>query len=621
MWRNNRALFTYDWINIETFCVSLFGIWFAYGVLAWWLGGKPWNWFIKFILLTLAVLPMATIGAFDLLLSLWFYGATVVYGRGIAAYVYRRRSDRKQALLARNDSSPSNNSGFKNQWSIKNLMLLVTALAVLVTLIIQNKEDLGLIPNAYAIGFGIVAGFALLISTAIGKRATPIWITIAFHTAVVGQYFAFRLIFQEPAFPGLFDAIEGTSFIWGEAGDFTIGILLTIAFCFLLVGICCRWLGGDRHPILFLGRIAQVVIVGMVLLQFILIGDLMRKVSITYPVRLNRYRTQADLVFEQAILVEKSELDFTGYFPPDEADRMVATAENHLQLVEKILKNIDHVDSKVTFVQKPAHDSWDFLEPIYKHRELARAFDFRSKWHASHGNYDAALNDAMQTVKLPMVIVDERTHVTRLIAVAIEGIGAFQAAPNIDKASDVAVAHALTELLEIEETELDVEVDYQNDWALWLHSLNWLGRLDTLCGEAEHRENFDGIENAVQRCQATRRQLIVMMALELYQREHGKLPGQLKALVPEFIPAVPLDPFNDSGADGALNYRREGDSYLLYSLGFNGKDDGGCNHEFGYGSRNDETDLNFPEAVRQSLIEEQNDREEALKELEDAETK
>ena len=180
MWRNNRALFTYDWINIETFCVSLFGIWFAYGVLAWWLGGKPWNWFIKFILLTLAVLPMATIGAFDLLLSLWFYGATVVYGRGIAAYVYRRRSDRKQALLARNDSSPSNNSGFKNQWSIKNLMLLVTALAVLVTLIIQNKEDLGLIPNAYAIGFGIVAGFALLISTAIGKRATPIWICLLY---------------------------------------------------------------------------------------------------------------------------------------------------------------------------------------------------------------------------------------------------------------------------------------------------------------------------------------------------------------------------------------------------------------------------------------------------------
>ena len=154
-----------------------------------------------------------------------------------------------------------------------------------------------------------------------------------------------------------------------------------------------------------------------------------------------------------------------------------------------------------------------------------------------------------------MVIVDERTLVTRLISVAIEGIGAFQAAPHIDKASDATVAHALTELLEIEEAEVDVEVDYQNDWALWLHSLNWLGRLETLCGEAQHRENFDGTKNAVKRCQATRRQLMVMMALELYKRNHGELPNQLEALTAEF---------------------------------------GGCTEVGGYGVPCDETDLNFP---------------------------
>jgi len=126
-------------------------------------------------------------------------------------------------------------------------------------------------------------------------------------------------------------------------------------------------------------------------------------------------------------------------------------------------------------------------------------------------------------------------------------------------------------------------------------------------------------KNAVKRCQATRRQLIVMMALELYKRNHGELPAQLEALVPKFISAVPLDPFDDSG--GAFTYRREGEGYLLYSLGFDGKDDGGCNHEFGYGAWSDDADLNFPEAVGQSLIEEQNEREETLKELENAETK
>jgi len=347
----------------------------------------------------------------------------------------------------------------------------------------------------------------------------------------------------------------------------------------------------------------------------------MRKVSVIYPVRVNRFRTQADLVLQQATLIEKSELDFTGYFPPDETDQMVSFAENHLQQVEKILNNIDQVNSKVTFVQKPAHDSWEFLDPIHKHRSVARAFNFRSKWHASRGDYDAALHDAMQTIKLRTVFVDERTLLTRLVAVAIEGIGAYQVVPNIGKASDATVSDALAELLKIDETEVDVEVDYKNDWAFWLHTLNWLGRLDALCRETEHREGFSGTRNAAQRCQATRRQMIVMMALELYKRKHGELPVQLEALTLEFLQSVPVDPYNKSGVRCGLKYCRDGERYRLYSVGADGKDNGGLIEEGGYGVPNDETDLNFPEAVRQYLIEDQIDRKEALKELEDAETK
>ena len=606
---------TYDWINIETFCVLLFGIWFGYGILAWWLGGKPWNWFIKFSLFTLAVLPVTAVGAFDLLQTLWFYGATIIYGRGLGSYVSKRLANRKQRAQTASDTSPSppSVSGFKTQWSIKNLLLLVTALAVLVTLIIKNKEDLGLFPTAHAIGFGIVAGCVLLLSTAIGKRATFVWSMLAFPIAAAGQFFTFPLIFQKSV--SFADIYNGTSFIWGDIEDFATGALLTIAFCFLLVGFCLRWVDDDRQVIRNLGRAAQVVIGGLVLLQFIWFGDLMRKASVTYPVRLNRFQAQTDLVLEQAALVEKSELDFYGNFPPDETDQMLAAVENQLQKVEEVYKNIDQVDSKVTFVQQPLHDSLDFHKPFHNIRSLARAFDFRSKWYASHGDYDAALNDAMQTAKLRMAVVDERTLVTRLISVAIEGIGVYRVAPNIGKASDVTLSNALAEMLKLDSTEVDVEVDYQNDWALQLHLHSWLGRLDALCGETGYREDFQSIKRAVKRHQATRRQLIVMMALELYKRKHGELPGQLKTLTPEFMPTVPLDPFNDSDTEGVLKYRRNGESYLLYSLGFNGKDDGGCNDELNYASPSDKTDLNFAAAVRQWEIDEQNDREDALNNL------
>ncbi len=46
---------------------------------------------------------------------------------------------------------------------------------------------------------------------------------------------------------------------------------------------------------------------------------------------------------------------------------------------------------------------------------------------------------------------------------------------------------------------------------------------------------------------------------------------RLASLVPEYLSAVPQDPYGD----GPLIYRRTGDSYLIYSVGGNGTDDGG----------------------------------------------
>ncbi len=48
-------------------------------------------------------------------------------------------------------------------------------------------------------------------------------------------------------------------------------------------------------------------------------------------------------------------------------------------------------------------------------------------------------------------------------------------------------------------------------------------------------------------------------------------PDRLEALVPRYLPAVPLDPF----ADAPLIYERRGDGYLLASVGQNGVYDGG----------------------------------------------
>jgi hypothetical protein len=64
---------------------------------------------------------------------------------------------------------------------------------------------------------------------------------------------------------------------------------------------------------------------------------------------------------------------------------------------------------------------------------------------------------------------------------------------------------------------------------------------------------------------------VAALAAERYRLKRGKWPASLYDLLPEFLPAVPLDPF-----DGALlRYRLVEHGVVVYSGGPDGKDDGG----------------------------------------------
>jgi len=62
------------------------------------------------------------------------------------------------------------------------------------------------------------------------------------------------------------------------------------------------------------------------------------------------------------------------------------------------------------------------------------------------------------------------------------------------------------------------------------------------------------------------------IALERYRLQHGEFPGSLDALAPQFIAQVPHDVIGGQ----PLNYRRTKDGqFVLYSVGWNERDDGG----------------------------------------------
>ena len=73
------------------------------------------------------------------------------------------------------------------------------------------------------------------------------------------------------------------------------------------------------------------------------------------------------------------------------------------------------------------------------------------------------------------------------------------------------------------------------------------------------------------KAQARTRLADVALAAHRYRLANGRLPAALDELAPDFLPSVPLDPFNGE----PLRYLSTNDGFVVYSVGVDRKDDGG----------------------------------------------
>jgi hypothetical protein len=92
-------------------------------------------------------------------------------------------------------------------------------------------------------------------------------------------------------------------------------------------------------------------------------------------------------------------------------------------------------------------------------------------------------------------------------------------------------------------------------------------RVLTSCDPAILGRFIFQVQAATARLESARTALAVLR----YKAEHSGLPDGLRDLVPGFVDAVSSDPFNGE----PLLYRKEKAGFVVYSVGENGKDDGG----------------------------------------------
>jgi hypothetical protein len=80
------------------------------------------------------------------------------------------------------------------------------------------------------------------------------------------------------------------------------------------------------------------------------------------------------------------------------------------------------------------------------------------------------------------------------------------------------------------------------------------------------------VSRTVVRNETLRRLTVVVIALERHRLRNGKFPSELGTLVPDFLASVSIDPMSAK----PLRYRLSADgSFTLYSVGEDGRDDGG----------------------------------------------
>ena len=84
--------------------------------------------------------------------------------------------------------------------------------------------------------------------------------------------------------------------------------------------------------------------------------------------------------------------------------------------------------------------------------------------------------------------------------------------------------------------------------------------------------SLNGMLKKVMVIEAGKQLTVTAIALKRHKLRHGNFPADLAALVPEFLPVIPLDPVNAQ----PLHYKPNADgTFLLYSVGEDAEDNGG----------------------------------------------
>lgn len=251
----------------------------------------------------------------------------------------------------------------------------------------------------------------------------------------------------------------------------------------------------------------------------------------------------------------------------------IAFAEENRELLDEARSAL-RFSGRVTLDLSPGAFDLNF-DRMLAFRALARALRGDACRLERDGRWADAAEAHFDCLELGQVMAPGGLMLDQLVAMAVDGIacrGLYELIGNLTPEE----CRALTDRLQATDEPWDsLEVVAMRERIFFEHTEGWRARLRYRLEPLVPVDAFSETwySDAVLRNRTIRRLLATELALHIYRAERGEWPASLDALVPDYLPEVPLDPFSDA----PLIYRLAEDQseYLLYSINVNRVDDGG----------------------------------------------
>jgi hypothetical protein len=205
-------------------------------------------------------------------------------------------------------------------------------------------------------------------------------------------------------------------------------------------------------------------------------------------------------------------------------------------------------------------------------REMARVLSGNGAVQLANGRADEAFKSFELILRLGVSCRHGGLMLHELVGIAITDAAAVHMSSYRWSASTSTRQHAV-ELIEKLLDDLDPLASVYAREERWMHTQGWLAKLRLLLGKmsgSEINEWRHMLDEPHRRNITNLRILMVELAVSSYVQDNMRYPDTLDVLVPQYLDAIPIDPYTTDGQP--LGYFNRPDGNRVYSVGLDGVD-------------------------------------------------